>query len=183
MKFDRMVQLVRHPVATIRSNCHRWGCSVAGQSQNLRCWGEWWQRAKEEAGAANVLMLRYEDLCTNTSAKVHDVLQFLGGSFASISLSSVRATLAERSDLNCIHSKSELHSQSTVANHADQIVLDDNVDLMSLWGYRTDGTSEWAPLNVESDNALDLAQTPRYLTSATNRGASEEQRNPWSDVW
>lgn len=171
MGYDRLVHLVRHPVALIRSNVNRWGGSLSTMSQNLHCWGEWWERAKEKAGGPNVLVLRYEDICTNTTAKVHEVLQFLGGRFASISLASVRATLAQRVDLDCLH-KNDLYSQTQVTLETKSII-EDNKDLMARWGYRTDGSSEWKVPSVVSD--LMQAGLP-------SRGG-RQSRNPWSTIW
>lgn len=172
MKYDRIVQLVRHPIASIKSNVDRWNVSIPAQSVNLLCWGAWWERAKEVAGDANVLVLRYEDLCMNTTGKVHEVLQFLGGSFASISLSSVSATLDERPDLQCIH-QNDLRSQTQVTP-GSEFIMRDHKDLMSRWGYRTDGTSEFPASSASLKQTSVVRRQP---------GASTDQGNPWLEVW
>lgn len=144
MKYDRIVQLVRHPIAIAASYLARWGeksgHSYSQVSRNIHCWGEWWERVKKNAGDTNVFVLRYEDLCMNTSAKVHEVLQFLGGRFASISRARVNAVLAAQPHLACIH-KQHLRSQTQVKHL--EFMTKDNEGLMARWGYRTDGTSEW----------------------------------------
>jgi len=140
---DRILQLVRHPIASISSNVDRWGGNLQRQSGNLQCWGAWGERVKGAMdNKKNVLVLRYEDLCSNTAAKVHEVLQYLGGSFKSISLTSVEASLAACPDLACIH-KHDLERQTQVTSE-NEFILDDLQDLMTSWGYSTAKTSEWS---------------------------------------
>jgi hypothetical protein len=180
MKYDRIVQLVRHPIASINSNMNRWGGSAAMVRLSLHCWGAWWERAKEKAGHANVLLLHYEDLCLNTTSKVHEVLQFLGGSFASISLADVGSSLAKRPDLDSRYNKNDLNSQTqAAASEMSDMITSEDKDLMSRWGYRTDGTSEWAG----SGPSQLLGIGPPQVQEVWKRGILKDQRNPWSEIW
>jgi hypothetical protein len=173
MTYDRLVQLVRHPIASINSNIDRWGGALHTQSKNLQCWGQWWERVKDAADDdKKVLVLRYEDLCINTTAKVHEVLQHLGGNFASISLQDVNTSLAARPDLACIHTE-DLQSQ-TQATPQNEFILDDLGELMGVWGYSTDKrTSEFPP-----PSTVVVAQVQRIVASN-----DKMVHNPWSSVW
>jgi hypothetical protein len=173
MTYDRLIQLVRHPIASINSNLDRWGGALRSQSENLQCWGQWWERVKDAVDDdKKVLVLRYEDLCMNTTAKVHEVLQHLGGNFASISLQDVDTSLAARPDIACIHTK-DLQSQ-TQATPQSEFILKDLGELMGIWGYNTDTRT------VEFSSPRTVVATEVKKTVASN---DKMVHNPWSSVW
>jgi len=172
-QYVKMLLLVRHPIPTIKSNMQRWGGKASALSENLRCWGKWWERGREAVGDTNVHLMRYEDLCLNTAQVLHDFLQFLGGCYKEISLESVQSTLSRSKSLECYYTHT-LGKMSASVSFLDRQIIQKVEDLMPLWGYSVEA-NEWATLlNVsgQSDNISRI----RHLREADERGAL----NPWS---
>lgn len=173
MRFDKMLLLVRHPVATIKSNLQRWGGDSDYLSGNLHCWGEWWNRARREAGHDRTTVVRYEDLCEHTSRTVYEVLQFLGGCYGTIDPGYVRKQLEARPDLACIYTVGDLEAQTTAVTSEDRAVIRSLAPLFAKWGYKADG-SEW-----RGSQALMADGAPGHNRQQRHAVASE--RNPWHD--
>jgi len=185
MEYDKLLQIVRHPVSSVMSNIRRWGGDVNYQSENLHGWGDWWEEAKATKGKDN-LVLRYEDLCLNTTAKVYEVLQFLGAEFATISLEDVGNTLESNPELSSIYDEQDIH-RSTAITPETQPIVDINEELMSKWGYRTDDISEWKDEASLPGRASATPKATRWLSgraSATPKGTRWlSARSPWKEIW
>lgn len=167
MGFDKILQLVRHPRDTVLSNIHRWGGSLSKQSDNLHCWGLWWERAKEAAGDENVLVVRYEELCGSTAETMHDVCQFLGGRFAAIPLEEIEKTLGDRPDLACLRNSSNETSLAEIGSESTP-ALPDMSELLYRWGYSTGDASK------RPDHDLPMQSDER---------PPAPMGNPWSEIW
>lgn len=183
MDFGKVLQLVRHPVAAVMSNVNRWGGDVQRQSENLYCWGLWWERVKKtagETGNGKVMVVRYEDLCLDTAQKMREILLFLGGKFATISLHKIEGTLSQHPELACMRDANDLYdetqSSSSSAEKINALFADNR--LTESWGYPADGTALWS---FRSNSSVSM------IRAAGNRSMNTKQtmslRNPWSTVW
>jgi hypothetical protein len=152
----------------------RWGGTTAALSENLRCWGKWWERAREAVGDSNVHLMRYEDLCLNTAQVLYDFLQFLGGCYKDISLESIQDTLSRRPNLKCYYTHN-LGKMTASVSFLDRQIVQKLEDMMPRWGYSTE-TNEWATL-VNVSGQSDNISFSRQLHGADESGAL----NPWSE--
>jgi len=170
MHFDKILYLLRHPVATMNSNADRWGGSPASMARTLECWGLWWERARASVGESQVHMLHYEDLCLDTPEILHGVLQFLGGCYKNISKEDVSRTLSKDKKLSCIHQQN-LYTQ---ANGRDKARIETTMgDLMRTWGYDFDVVESWSRKDF---NSL------QFSTSHLGKNFSSTL-NPWTSIW
>lgn len=182
MNFDKVLQLVRHPIATVNSNIRRWHSSKLFLAANLQCWGNWWERVTEAADKSKVHRTRYEDLCTDTAAELLRIFQFVGGCYQRVDLHSIKDMLAMNPELKCTHAH-ELQQLTTV-NGIDYVVGGIMTKLSQQWGYRLDGSSEWqdTPQNKSTNTrhmaVLAVAGHPRPTYQE-----DEAISNPWATVW
>ena len=113
---DGLLVLLRDPLATLRSNVQRWGGhgrlnttehavferQLASGALVQRCWAAWWQRVCATLPARNVLVVRYEQLCTETVSTLLTILRFVGGIYAAVPRDAIARALAkERSASTC----------------------------------------------------------------------------------
>lgn len=174
MRFDKMLLLVRHPVATVNSNIQRWGGESSYTSGTLRCWGEWWDRARKKARPDGVRVVRYEDLCEHTAQTVYNVLQFLGGCYGTIDIAQVQQRIQARADLACKYTAGDLQAQTAAVGSGDRAVIRTLKPLLKVWGYEEDG-SAWSGSQAMMSNRAQDGHDPQ------RRHSKVRIRNPWHD--
>mgnify|MGYP006150681271 CR=1 FL=1 len=169
MRLDRLVVLLRHPLAAVRSNIKRWRGSTSTQASNLECWANWWGRAARALPASSVHVLRYEDLCTDTAGEVARVIAFLGSPLAEQgTLPVIERMLTETPSLAC----SEHTDHAAPYTAAEQSMLKRWTDRMQAWGYgnASAATSSTAAAGRRATGAVVLA---------ARAPAAEVKLNPW----
>jgi len=168
MRFDRLVVLLRHPLATVRSNINRWRGSTLTQADNLECWANWWGRAARALPAESVHVLRYEDMCKDTAAELARVTAFLGAPLAEDGTQPVlEQMLAEDPNLSCAQHTDHAAPYSV----SEKLMLERWSARMEAWGY---GVA--ADASARQNTAGTGAGT---VVLAARPPAAEVKRNPW----
>jgi hypothetical protein len=144
MNFDKMVVLLRHPVSSLVSGGKRWGADMEQSSKALSCWAAWWQRAMDAAGPANVMLLRYEDLCMDVPGEVARLFHFLGGTYHNISAADVQGALEKHPHLRCLYSEMELQRQAA----AVPLIRNSILPFISDWFWQHNYTTAEHSLGV-----------------------------------
>lgn len=168
MRFDRVILLARHPVATVNSNVYRSGGTRYMMARNLECWSRWWDRVRASVDEESWKVIRYEDLCLNTAETVHQVLQFIGGCYHRISREDVQSAIDAEPELQCLHAH-DFESVPGVEDNEDKLTMELMRDFFLQWGYSN--VSEW-----------NLLANSRH-TDSLNAPAPDSEINPWLSIW
>jgi len=117
MHFDKLLVMLRHPHATVRSNTDRWEGKCYQDSKcianGLTCWANWWQSVISKVGQdSNIFYLRYEDLCLHTAQKLKEVFNFIGGAYTSVTPDDIDKFFLDHPNKLCRYTKHDLRTQS-----------------------------------------------------------------------
>lgn len=183
LQYDKVLRVVRHPARIIQENADRFGGQVSELAVNLVCYASWWDQVANYLGSENVLIVRYEDLCQQTADTLLEILQFFGGSAATIPKTTLEK-LSKNATLSCEYSADDILLQSEWDPSRPDIqaardVIIDNKEVFQNWNY---DLHEKEPLMAAQNRPKKSLRTTNKLPVNPHRERPEEP-NPWASVW